>query len=105
VEPTPHTEVPVHRRIAALFFFLSLAAAPAWAGDKLTVHVSATILARNTCTLGTGADLRCSGTDEKVLYRMSRASAPARAVLASAARGKAHPLRTPAGRDVLTIEF
>jgi hypothetical protein len=83
----------VHRRIAALFFFLSLAAAPAWAGDKLTVHVSATILARNTCT------------DEKVLYRMSRASAPARAVLASAARGKAHPLRTPAGRDVLTIEF
>jgi hypothetical protein len=95
----------MRRRVAAPFLFLVIAAAPAWAGDKLTMQVSATILPRNTCALGADATIRCSGTDAKVLYRASSAGAPAQALLASATRGKAHRIRTPAGRNVLTIEF
>jgi len=94
----------MYRRVAASFLFL-LAAAPAWAGDKLTVHVSATILPRNTCALDADAGLRCSGTDAKVLYRASQASAPDQAVVATAPRGRLHQVRTARGTDVLTIEF
>jgi hypothetical protein len=95
----------MRRRIAAPFLFLALAAAPAWAGDKLTMQVTATILPRNTCALGADATMRCSGTDAKVLYRTSNSSAPAQRLVASAARGKAQRIRTSTGRDVLTIEF
>ena len=92
----------MYRRVAASFLFL-LAAAPAWGGDKLTMQVSATILARNTCALDVETGLRCSGTDDKVLYRASGAGTAA-PVLASVARGKVQRLSTPRG-DVLTVEF
>lgn len=92
-------------RVAAPFLFLVIAAAPAWAGDRLTMQVSATILPRNTCALGADASMRCSGTDAKVLYRTSSSGAPAQPLVASAARGKAQRIRTSTGRDVLTIEF
>jgi hypothetical protein len=95
----------MRRRVAAPFLFLLLAAAPAWAGDKLTLHVSATILPRNTCALGPDATIRCSGTDAKVLYRTPGDGASAPPVVASATRHKAHAVRMPAERNVLTIEF
>jgi hypothetical protein len=95
----------MRRRVAAPFLFLLLACAPAWAGDELTMHVSATILPRNTCALDAQAVMRCSGTDAKVLYRTSSGGASRQPRVASAARGKAHQVRTPAGRDILTIEF
>jgi hypothetical protein len=95
----------MRRRVAAPFLFLLLACAPAWAGDKLTLHVSATILPRNTCALDTQALMRCSGTDAKVLYRTSSNNASLQPLVASAMRGKAQQVRTPAGRDILTIEF
>lgn len=95
----------MRRRVAAPFLLLLLACAPAWAGDKLTMHVSATILPRNTCALDADATMRCSGTDANVLYRTSSGNGPARPLVASAARGKAHQVRTPAGREILTIEF
>ena len=92
----------MQRRVAAPFLFL-LAAAPAWAGDKLTMQVSATILPRNRCALDAGAAMRCSGTDARVLYRAS--STPGQAVVGAAPRGRTHTVRTPRGNDVLTIEF
>lgn len=96
----------MQRRFAAPFLLLaSLLAAPACAGDKVTMQVSATILPRNTCALGTDATMRCSGTDAKVLYRASNASAPGRVELANAPRGRVHKVRSAAGTDVVTIEF
>ena len=95
----------MHRLVAAPFLLLSLAAAPAWAGDKLTMQVSATILPRNTCALSADAGMRCSGTDPQVLYRVSHAGAPARPVLGRATRGKPQALKTASRGEVLTIEF
>jgi hypothetical protein len=92
-------------RIAALFLLLGLALTPAWANDQATLHVSATILPRNTCALSVDASMRCSGTDQKVLYRLSRASASARPVLARATRGTTQALRAGKPGEILTIEF
>jgi len=94
----------MYRRVAASFLLL-LAAAPAWAGDKLTMHVSATILPRNTCALDADAAMRCSGTDARVLYRASSASTPGEVVVGNAPRGRVHKVRAAGGSDVLTIEF
>jgi hypothetical protein len=94
----------MRRRVAALFLLLcSLAAAPASAGEKLTMQVSATILPRNTCALGADAAMRCSGTDARVLYRASSGALPGR--LGKAPRGRSHKVRTAPGADVVTIEF
>lgn len=95
----------MYRRFAAPFLLLSaLAAVPAFAGDKVTLQVTATILPRNGCAV-TAAGLRCSGTDANVLYRASNARAPGRAVTRSAPRGRLHKVRTPAGTEVVTIDF
>jgi hypothetical protein len=94
----------MRRPLAAVLLSLSaLSALPAFAGDKLTVQVSATILPRNTCALGADATMRCSGTDPKVLYRAS--SAPGQAVVGAAPRGRVHKVRTARGAELVTIEF
>lgn len=90
---------------AALLSLTALTALPAAAGDKLTMHVSATILPRNTCALGADATMQCSGTDAKVLYRASSAGAPGQALVGNAPRGRVHKVRTARGADLVTIEF
>lgn len=80
---------------------------PALAGEK-TLQVTATILPRNACVLNWSlAELRCTGPDAKVLYRVIREADNGETHVstpATAPRNQGH--RIVVGRNgMVTIEF